>query len=189
MKTQFRIMACAVAVLVSGAAAAAVSTNPGSGAGTQGTGGQVKFTGSITDSSCNVDSNTTGQTVDLGKWAKSYFSGAGVESTKTAFHIKVEDCPDSVKQVAVLFDGDKDALKPSLLAVKTGATGVGVKLYEENQTKQVVLGSVSDNHAVIAGTSNNGTADLIFYADYEATGATVATGSANAVADFNMIYN
>lgn len=54
MKSQFRIMACVIAALASGAAVASVSTNPGSEAGTQGTGGQVKFTGSITDSSCNV---------------------------------------------------------------------------------------------------------------------------------------
>ena len=190
MKTQFRIMACVVAVLVSGAAAAAVSTNPGSGAGTQGTGGQVKFTGEIMDASCNVDTSSANQTVDLGKWAKSYFTGPGVETTKTAFRIKVKGCPSSVQNVAVLFDGKTDTQKNTLLAVNGGATGVGIKLYEDDASKQVILGTATKQHAVIAGaTGATGTADLLFYADYEATGATMTTGLANGVADFNMIYN
>ena len=187
MKTQFRIMACAIAVLVTGTVTAAPPL--ASTAGTQGTGGQVKFTGEITDASCNVDSSSANQSVDLGKWAKTYFTGTGVESTKTAFHIKVKDCPNSVKQVAVLFDGNTDAQEPSLLKVNGGATGVGIKLYEYDQSKQIIPGSVSEKQPVTSGSSGNGSADLIFYANYEATGATVATGLANAVADFNMIYN
>lgn len=190
MKSQFRIMACVIAALASGAAVASVSTNPGSAAGTQGTGGQVQFTGSITDSSCNVDSSTANQTVDLGKWAKSYFTGAGTETTKTAFHIKVKDCPTSVDQVAVLFDGDKDTNNASLLAVKSGATGVGIKLYEDDQSKQIVPGHVSEMHDIVKDNDQDiGAADLTFYADYTATGATVTTGAANGVADFNMVYN
>lgn len=80
MKTQLRIMAILMGALVSGAAISGntqparstMTVNPGASAGTQGTGGQVIFNGSITDSSCNVDSGSTGQTVDLGKWASSY---------------------------------------------------------------------------------------------------------------------
>ena len=190
MKTQFRIMACVVAVLASGVATAAVSTNPGASAGTQGTGGQVKFTGEITDASCNVDSTSANQTVDLGKWAKSYFTSTGVETTKTAFHIKVKDCPSSVHNVAVLFDGNKDKVDTSLFAVTAGATGVGIKLYEDDQSQQIIPGSVTKKHAVIAGAQGaTSTADLTFYADYQATSATVTTGAADGVADFNMIYN
>ncbi|WP_249022861.1 MULTISPECIES: fimbrial protein [Kluyvera] len=193
MKTQFRIMASVIGLVVSGAVAAAgVTTNPGSTAGTQGTGGQVEFTGSITDVSCNVTSKSANQQVDLGKWAKSYFTGNGIETTKTAFHINVEDCPSSVTQVAVLFDGNKDKTDSSLLAINTGtgnATGIGIKLYEENQSKQVALGAVTDKHPVTAGTSGTGSADLTFYADYKSTGTAVTTGNANGVADFNMVYN
>ena len=116
MKTQFRIMAMFVGALVSASAlsspsqpaSSAMTVNPGSNAGTQGTGGQVEFTGSITDSSCNVDSTSANQSVDLGKWASSYFTGAGSETTKTAFHIKVKDCPSTVTTVSVLFDGTRD---------------------------------------------------------------------------------
>lgn len=69
MKTQLRIMAILMGALVSGAAISVttptINVNPGTKAGTQGTGGQVIFNGSITDSSCNIDSASTSQTVDL----------------------------------------------------------------------------------------------------------------------------
>lgn len=185
MNTQFRIMACLVAALVSGAANAAAAPAPTA----QGAGGQVNFKGTITDASCNIDAGSKGQDVDLGTWDKSYFSGAA-ETTKTAFNIKVTDCPSSVKQVSVLFDGQKDSQKPELLAVTSGgATGVGIKLYEDDQTSKVALGTASKKQNVIAGSQGNGSADLRFYADYMSNGAVINAGPANGVADFNMIYN
>lgn len=50
-----------------------ITPNPGAAAGTQGAGGEVKFTGEITDVSCDVSTASKNQSVDLGKWAKSYF--------------------------------------------------------------------------------------------------------------------
>lgn len=85
MKTQIRIMASVIGLVVSGAVAAAGST--------QGKGGQVEFTGAITDVSCNVTSGSTNPQVDLGTWAQSYFTGSGVETTKKSFQISVQDCP------------------------------------------------------------------------------------------------
>ncbi|CAM3579469.1 putative major fimbrial subunit LpfA [Klebsiella spallanzanii] len=198
MKTQFRIMAMFVGALVSGTALssisqparAAVTINPGSNAGTQGTGGQVEFTGSITDSSCNVDSTSANQSVDLGKWASSYFTGAGSETTKTSFHIKVKDCPSTVTTVSVLFDGTRDTNKTNLLAINGTAKGVAIKLYEDDKSTPIDLGSVSRGQSVTAGATGTttGTADLEFFADYVSTSA-VSAGSADGTANFNMIYN
>lgn len=186
MNTQFRIMACVVAALVSGAANAVTASAPTA----QGAGGVVHFKGTITDASCNIDAGSKGQDVDLGTWDKSYFNASGTETTKTAFHIKVTDCPGSVKQVSVLFDGQKDPQMPELLAVTSGgATGVGIKLYEDDQTSKITLGTASKKQNVIVGSQNNGSADLKFYADYMSTVAAVTAGQANGVADFNMIYN
>lgn len=190
MNTQFRIMACLVAALVSGAANAAAGSAAGSAPTAQGAGGQVNFKGTITDASCNIDAGSKGQDVDLGTWDKSYFNAAGTETKKTVFNIKVTDCPDSVKQVSVLFDGQKDSQMPELLAVTSGgATGVGIKLYEDDQTSKVALGTASKKQNVIAGSQGNGSADLRFYADYMSNGAVINAGPANGVADFNMIYN
>ncbi len=131
MKTQLRIMATVVGILVSGVVVAmpsqpahsTLTVNPGASAGTQSTGGQIEFSGSITDTSCNIDSTSANQIVDLGKWASSYFTGAGSETTKTAFHIKVKDCPATVTKVSVLFDGTRDSNNSNLLAVNGGAQG------------------------------------------------------------------
>ncbi|HGV3488755.1 TPA: fimbrial protein, partial [Klebsiella quasipneumoniae subsp. quasipneumoniae] len=179
MKTQLRIMAILMGALVSGAAISVttptINVNPGSNAGTQGTGGQVIFNGSITDSSCNIDSASTSQTVDLGKWASTYFTSTGFETTKTPFHIKVKDCPASVTNVAVLFDGARDQSDNTLLATTGGAAGVAIKLYEDDKSTVVSLGSVSKAKNVVAGaTAGTGTADLEFFADYISTGAVTA---------------
>ncbi|WP_373638562.1 fimbrial protein [Klebsiella quasipneumoniae] len=193
MKTQLRIMAILMGALVSGAAISVttptINVNPGSNAGTQGTGGQVIFNGSITDSSCNIDSASTSQTVDLGKWASTYFTSTGFETTKTPFHIKVKDCPASVTNVAVLFDGARDQSDNTLLATTGGAAGVAIKLYEDDKSTAVSLGKVSKAKNVVTGaTAGTGTADLKFFADYISTGA-VTAGDANGTANFNMIYN
>ncbi|MCT4702251.1 fimbrial protein [Enterobacteriaceae bacterium H20N1] len=196
MKSQFRIMALMLSTLASGAAisgASGVNVNPGSDAGTQSTGGQVQFTGSITDTSCNIDTESANQTVDLGKWSSSYFGAAGTETTKTPFHIKVQDCPDSVTSVAVLFDGNHDATDKNMLAIDSGAnaaTGVAIELYEASRNQKINLGSVTEEYPINAGsTGNDGTADLTFYADYRSTADDVTVGDANGVANFNMVYN
>lgn len=198
MKTQLRIMATVVGILVSGVVVAmpsqpahsTLTVNPGASAGTQSTGGQIEFSGSITDTSCNIDSTSANQIVDLGKWASSYFTGAGSETTKTAFHIKVKDCPATVTKVSVLFDGTRDSNNSNLLAVNGGAQGGAIKLYEDDKATPINLGTESKDQAVIAGTSgsNSGTADLEFFADYISTSA-VSAGSANGTANFNMVYN
>lgn len=191
-------MATVVGILVSGVVVAmpsqpahsTLTVNPGASAGTQSTGGQIEFSGSITDTSCNIDSTSANQIVDLGKWASSYFTGAGSETTKTAFHIKVKDCPATVTKVSVLFDGTRDSNNSNLLAVNGGAQGVAIKLYEDDKATPINLGTESKDQAVIAGTSgsNSGTADLEFFADYISTSA-VSAGSANGTANFNMVYN
>jgi major type 1 subunit fimbrin (pilin) len=190
------MMALVLSVMASNAAIAeptGVTVNPGSEAGTQSTGGHVHFTGAITDTSCDIDTSSTNLEVDLGKWSSRYFTGAGTETTKTPFHIKVKDCPESVKTVAVLFDGNHDNTDKDLLAINPGegaASGVAVQLLEEDETTPIGVGQISQNRPVVEGEDDkSGSADLTFYANYKATTAEVKSGEANAVANFNMIYN
>lgn len=182
MKNQIRGAAMLVGAFISGAALSAP-------AGVQGTGGVVEFSGEIIDSSCNVTTQSKNQTVDLGRWAKTYFSGAGVESTKTPFDISVDNCPTSVKTVSVLFDGIKDASDATLLGLNasSSATGVAIKLYNAGATPSpIALGSVSAT-ANVSSTTNS--ADLHFLADYISTAGTVTVGPANGTANFLMVYN
>ena len=166
-----------------------MTTNPGMKGGTQGTGGVVHFTGKITDVSCDVSQESTGQTVDLGAWAKSYFKSQK-ETTLTPFSIKVQNCPESVKKVAVLFDGEKDARDQTLLKVTSGeASGVGIKLYEENRSTAIDIGKVSDKQTLETAGGSTGTTELKFFADYRANGDEIKTGDAKADANFLMVYN
>ena len=179
-----RIAAILVSAMASGAALSAVS-------GVQGTGGVVEFSGEIVDSSCNVSTASKKQTVDLGRWAKTFFTGTGVETTKTPFTISVDNCPASVTTVAVLFTGVTDATDPTLLALNTGsvATGVGIKLYQAGSTPTPIsLGSVCALPISAENVVSN-KADLKFMADYISTTGNVTAGSANGTADFLMVYN
>ncbi|WHQ73115.1 fimbrial protein [Pantoea sp. Lij88] len=196
MNIKKRILPVALAgLMISGTALAAatdgpspINPNPGTSAGTQGAGGEVKFTGEITDVSCNVSTASKNQTVDLGKWAKSYFESR-TETTETPFTISVKDCPTSVKAVAVLFDGDKDSSDNTLLKVASGgATGVGIKLYESDRHTPVSIGAISKAVNVVAATEG-GSADLNFFASYKSDGAEISVGKANSVSNFVMVYN
>lgn len=171
-----------------------INNNPGADAGTQGTGGVVHFTGKITDASCNVTAGTDDQTVDLGTWAASYFA-TQTETTRTPFQISVDGCPDSVKSVAVLFDGTRDGKDSNLLGLNgnaddNGATasGVAVKLYESDRNTQIKMGNVSESVDLAEGDDS---ATLDFYANYSATNTlgTVTVGEADADANFLMVYN
>lgn len=196
MNIRKRILPVALAgLMISGSALAAATDgpspivpNPGTAAGTQGAGGEVKFTGEITDVSCNVSTGSKSQTVDLGKWAKSYFESRS-ETTETPFTISVKDCPESVTKVAVLFDGDKDTGDNTLLKVADGgATGVGIKLYEADRSTSIAIGSVSEAVNVVKATEG-GSADLNFFANYKSDGAAITVGKANSVSNFVMVYN
>ncbi|MCX9039280.1 fimbrial protein [Citrobacter portucalensis] len=163
------------------------------GAGTQSTGGQVHFTGEITEDSCNINSGSSNQVIDLGKWSKDYFTNSVIETTKIPFNISVANCPQSVKTVAVLFDGVVDINNKTLLSINSGtgnATGVGIKIYEDDRSSAITLGTATNAHSVVKGSgSAGGTANLTFFADYMANGTTISPGQANSTADFNMVYN
>ena len=182
---------CSLALILASLLAAGVhanqmTTNPGSSSGTQGSGGVVHFTGEITDVSCNISTGSKDQTVDLGRWAKSYFDSQS-ETTLTPFKISVDGCPESVTSVAVLFDGNKDK-DPSLLklnGVAGSATGVGVKLYDRDRSASIPIGTVS----TAVKPSKEGKASLTFYAGFAANGEAINTGTANADSNFLMIYN
>jgi len=197
MKIKNSLLSMMLAGLMSSGAAFAaptdgpspMNTNPGAGAGTQGAGGDVKFTGEITDVSCEVTTTSKSQSVDLGKWAKSYFESR-TETTQTPFTISVKNCPQSVATVAVLFDGDKDSDDSTLLKTTGGATGVGIKLYESDRATPVAIGAISKAVNVTSGSgSEGGSADLNFFADYKSDGEVIAVGQANATSNFVMVYN
>jgi len=155
---------------------------------TQGAGGVINFHGEVTIDSCEVTTGSQSNSVNLGTWAVNYFDDH-TETSPTEFKINVENCPDSVKKVAVLFDGTKDTNNSTLLKlnpVEDTATGLGVKLYNDDQNTAIAPGEVSDT----VDRGSDGKAELTFYASLAKTGSDAVTaGHVNAVSNFLMVYN
>jgi major type 1 subunit fimbrin (pilin) len=149
--------------------------------------GTVNFTGEITDDACVVDIGTNNtMTVDLGKVARSAFTGAGSKASATKFVLKVKDCPDTVTSAVVKFDGigydgDDSVLK---LTQETGvAGGVAIELADQSMAK-LPLFTASAPYDLVVGDNS-----LPFYARYIAMSDTVSAGKANAFAQFTLNYN
>ena len=187
MKTELRVMALILSCFASGAAISA-GTNPGDIGGAQGPGGQINFTGNITDASCNVDTAKIDENVRLGT-GKQLLHYRRHRNPKQPFHISVKDCPDTVTKVAVLFDGQAADANEELLAINNGpgtATGVAIQLYEDDKQQKVKLGHVTNEHDI---KTHDKDTELTFYADYRSTSEDVTVGEANAVVNFSMVYN
>ncbi|MCZ4060514.1 fimbrial protein [Pantoea sp. LMR881] len=149
--------------------------------------GTVNFTGEIVDTACTVDigsSNT--MTVNLGKVAKSSFTGVGSVAATTKFMMILKSCPSSVTNATVKFDGNAFNGDNRVLALNSGtgvATGVAVQLSDHNQLV-LPLFSASSNISLSEGVNN-----IPFLARYIQMASTVTAGPANAVAQFTLNYN
>lgn len=152
--------------------------------------GQVNFTGEIIDAACQVvNSPSNPLEVNLGKVAKTAFTGAGSKAAATKFTLKLTDCPATVSKAAVKFDGTSVIGDTSVLAltVESGvATGVGIQLSDDANTV-LPLYTASKQYNLTTGTGavNN----LDFVARYIATSDTVTAGPANSMASFTVNYN
>ncbi|MFH7928933.1 chaperone-usher fimbrial major subunit [Enterobacter roggenkampii] len=166
--------------------------------------GIVHFRGEVVDTSCEVTSDTAGQTVNIGKVGKTAFTGIDSTASVKDFHIRLDKCPTTYTQAAVRFDGteDKDTIGKGYLAIGTpvvgdtgtdgtftggdtavAATGVAIKLYNLKDDTAVPLYGNSAYSPIIAGK-----ADLGFKAKYVQTLATVTPGTANADSQFTIEY-
>lgn len=151
--------------------------------------GQVNFTGTIIPQGCDVSSPTGGnsQTVNLGQVAVSSFPTAGAVSASKGFSLLLTNCPSTVSAATVRFDGTQVPGNNSILALTAGsgvATGVGIQI-ADNNNKVINLYQDSTAYPLQPGTAVN---TLGFVASYISTAATVTPGSANAVANFTIVY-
>ncbi|MGL5603164.1 MAG: fimbrial protein [Silvania sp.] len=152
--------------------------------------GQVNFTGEIIDAGCEI-ANTPAAPLDvtLGQVQRTAFNGAGSTAAPTSFKLVLKNCPETVHNAMVKFDGANVDGDTSVLALTgagtTGvATGVGVQLSDDANT---VLPLFTASKAYpLTDTQDN---ELTFVARYVATAATVGVGLANATANFSVTYN
>lgn len=144
--------------------------------------GTVTFTGTITDQACTVD--TQNVDVKFGTISSTAFEqGAGAVAAPTAFQIMLSACPSAATGATVRFEGQPDDINPKLLSVgTTGATGVGIALYDAKNA-QILPNTDSSSYTLNATGVNT----LDFVAKLESTG-TVGLGNINTTSNFTVVY-
>ncbi|MGP2408144.1 fimbrial protein [Yersinia sp. 2545 StPb PI] len=150
--------------------------------------GVINFTGEIIDSACQVDANSVSKSVSLGKIAASSFAGVGSTATATNFQLVLAECPLAASSATIKFDGTSVAGDNSVLALTPNANvakGVGIQLSDASQN---VINLFENSAPYTLKTGAGSTTNLDFTARYIATQETVSAGSANAVAQFTVIY-
>ncbi|WP_449556204.1 fimbrial protein [Huaxiibacter chinensis] len=151
--------------------------------------GTVNFNGNILDSACDVDVGSQNQVVTLGDFYKFDFPVAGARAAARPFQIVLKNCPPGVNAAQVRFDGTPDQSNPNLLAIDNSslnaATGVAINLMSADKTDLPLHGSNGTTY-LLSSTQDNA---LNFYAQYQSTAAAVTAGTANAVANFSVVYN
>ncbi|HEX4503365.1 MAG TPA: fimbrial protein [Scandinavium sp.] len=151
--------------------------------------GTVNFTGEILDAACDVDVASKDQTVVLGTFNKSEFAAAGDITAATKFNIVLKNCPDTVKTAVIRFDGTPETTNSDLLAIDSSdedaAAGVAIHLMTADKASLPLHGSNSYSYKLSSTAANT----LDFYAQYQSTVAAVTAGTANAVANFSVVYN
>ncbi|WP_411704041.1 fimbrial protein [Edaphovirga cremea] len=141
----------------------------------------LNFRGTVKQGSCIATVND----VDMGSIAKNEFTAVGVSKGEKEFSIELKNCT-GVDIAVVTMSGNVDQNNNSLFALtQTGnyATGVALRIRTKDDQLQVPSGTQS-NWAVASASSYS----LKYKADYVQTLASVTTGKANVVAQFNISY-
>lgn len=166
-----------LAVLVAGSMMSAVAAHAADGT--------VHFNGNIVSDACTIDASGQNLTVNMGDVATAAFSAVGDKASPSKFSINVTDCPDTVKQVSVKFDGTSDSDNTDLLKLDSDQTAKGVAIEIASDAGTAIpLHSASPAYTV----ADDGSATLDFVGRYVSTAATVEAGTANATSQFTINY-
>jgi major type 1 subunit fimbrin (pilin) len=147
--------------------------------------GTINVTGTISDSTCTINTSSVSIPVDFGTVSSKAFTGVGSTAGIEPIKINFDSCPASITSAAVSFDGTSDAVNSDLFALTSAspATGVAVGLYEADGTTEIPYGSTSKSAPL---TTAGGT--LSYFAKYVQTATPVAAGSADTVINFTVKY-
>lgn len=152
------------------------------------TGGQVNFTGNITDAVCEVaNSPSAPLQVPMGDVSKTEFDAAGATAAPQGFTLVLRNCPVTAHNAMIEFDGTSVTGNNAILAltpVAGVATNVGIQISDDTNTV-VPLYTASKGYP-LSSTNDN---ELKFVARYISTDTTVSPGSADATANFSVTYN
>ncbi len=151
--------------------------------------GKINFQGVITESACSIGGGQLGtdMVVSMGSISTNQFTAVGDRSTMTDFTIALLGCDTTVAQTASISfrPGAGSVVGNRLLSLENGggAQNVAVGLVD-SQGADVIVGGPAVQYGLVNGDNN-----FYFKAFYEATGANVVAGSANARAIFEVTYS
>ena len=148
--------------------------------------GTIRFTGSIIDVPCEIDTAATSSNVPMGKVFANDFGGVGSVAGAKDFKIALKGCGSSTNGATVRFTGVSDASKPEALQVTADSSepagGIALQLVDDIGTP-IDIGSDSKVHTITEGINV-----FNFQARYISTAPIVTGGGANAQALFTLTY-
>lgn len=153
--------------------------------------GTITINGLVTDKTCDIDTNSKDLIVTLPTVSRQTLANSGDVAGRTPFQINLKDCSEG--KVATYFESGAtvDFNTGRLINQATaGAQNVDVQLLgSNNQVIPVLAAGASGAQAnsqwvdVVEG----GSADLNYYAEYYATGASTA-GEVTTNVQYTIIY-
>lgn len=151
------------------------------------TSGVINFTGNIQTAACTVSTASQNQEVQLGNVAAADFTATGATTANGKISVVLSACPESVTAAAVSFGGPADQNNGNLLALSASSTAknVAIALFESDSSTAIPLATKTRSFPVTASAETT----LTYFARYQSTAPTVTEGSANAAADFTVLYN
>lgn len=149
-----------------------------------GSAGDVHFTISIRQGTCELEKSNID--VNMGTITLSKPAIVGRELNQQAFSIGLKNCQD-VARVYVTMDGTPDATNPDLFALDSGgATGIALKIKTKSGVQQYPVSTKSTpvEHSIWF----NGTNALNYIASYVPVKSDATSGQANATVNFSVVY-
>ncbi len=163
----------------------------------QATDGVVKFTGSITSVTCDINGKAPGEgnelNVELGTVNPTVFENIGDTSPLKPFVLQLSgaSCTPG-KSVSIEFDqlGNVDPASGNLKLIGSKpATGVQIQVYNDHGTTpaKIFLGQ-AESAPQVATISKDNAATLKYQAAYVSTAATVGAGSGVSYIRYTLAY-
>ncbi|RJT32578.1 fimbrial protein [Rahnella woolbedingensis] len=149
----------------------------------------LQLTGTILSRTCEVDSSSQKQTVEIGEFSVYDFATSGSVSRPKGFDIILKDCGSAATGAVLSFTGTSDAADPALLALSdTGgagamASGIAVQILNDTQQSLDLNSASPPTYTLVPGDNT-----LSFYLRYKSTQDVVTAGNATAVMYFDLQY-
>lgn len=160
---------------------------------TQAADGTITINGLVTDNTCTIDTGDKNLTINLPTVSSQTLKNAGDVAGRTPFQINLTNCASAGK-VATYFEpgATVDFNTGRLLnqATSGGATNVNIQLLGSNNAVIPVLATgtnTAQTNSQWVNVSAGGDADLNYYAEYYATGASTA-GTVTSQVKYTIIY-